>query len=355
VGVVVIAEAGVNHNGSCEMGVQLIDAAARAGADAVKFQTFRAASLATPAAPKAGYQQRTTDAAESQHEMLRKLELSPADHHVLLAHARSRGIAFLSTPFDLDSVVLLTRELGLSTLKISSGDLTNAPLLLEAARAAGRVILSTGMATLAEVQDAVGVLAFGWSEAAGAAPGRAAFEAAWASAAGRQLVRERAVLLHCTTEYPAPVDEVNLRAMDRLAQAFGVPVGYSDHTRGIHIPVAAVALGAVMIEKHLTLDRGLPGPDHAASLEPDELAAMIRQVREVERALGDGIKRPMPSELGNREVARKSLVAQRALSRGEPMSLACKRPGTGRSPFDFWALDGQPAGRDYAADEAIDD
>lgn len=353
--VFIIAEAGVNHNGSREMAMRLIDAAARAGADAVKFQSFSAASLVTRQAPKAGYQQRTTDAAESQFEMIRKLELSLDDHHALLAHARSRSIAFLSTPFDFESLALLTRELGLTTLKFSSGDLTNAPLLLAGAQAAERVILSTGMATLDEVEAALGVLAFGWTTGANAPPGRAAFAAAWASPAGRQAVRERAVVLHCTTEYPAPIDEVNLRAMDSLAQAFDVPVGYSDHTRGIHIPVAAVARGATVIEKHLTLDRGLPGPDHAASLEPGELAAMVSQVREVERALGDGVKRAMPSELGNREVARKSLVAARPLRRGEPLELACKRPGQGRSPFDYWGLSGLPASRDYEADEAIDD
>lgn len=353
--VTVIAEAGVNHNGSRDMALQLIDAAAGAGADAVKFQTFRADALVTRAAPKAGYQQRTTDAAESQHEMLRQLELSREDHQALLAHARARGIEFLSTPFDAQSVALLTRELGLDTLKISSGDLTNAPLLLDAARAARRIILSTGMATLEEVQEALGVLAFGWSAPQDVIPGRAAFKAAWASASGQQAVRERAVVLHCTTEYPAPIDDVNLRAMDSLAQAFGVPVGYSDHTQGIHVPVAAVARGAVLIEKHLTLDTNLPGPDHAASLEPQAFAGMVRQIRDIERALGDGVKRPMPSELSNRDMARKSLVARQAVAQGEPLALACKRPATGRSPFDFWALEGQPATRAYAADEAIDE
>jgi N-acetylneuraminate synthase len=353
--VYIIAEAGVNHNGSREMALKLVDEAAAAGADAVKFQTFSAAKLVARHAPKADYQKRTTDAGESQFEMIRKLELTLDDHEALLAHCKARGIAFLSTPFDSDSLRLLTGPFGLTTVKVSSGDLTNAPFLLEIARAARRVILSSGMATVSEIEAALSVLAFGFTAAADARPGRAAFEQAWASAAGQQALRERAVLLHCTTEYPAPVDEVNLRAMDSLGAAFGVPMGYSDHTRGIHIPVAAVARGATMIEKHFTLDREMPGPDHKASLEPDELAAMIHAIREVERALGDGIKRPTASEWKNRDVARKSLVAARDLKRGEPLELACKRPGTGRSPFDFWDLSGRKAARDYSADEVVDE
>jgi N-acetylneuraminate synthase len=351
----IIAEAGVNHNGSLDMALKLVEAAAAAGADAVKFQTFNANRLASRHAEKAQYQVKTTGSGESQLEMLRKLELSPADHDTLITHALARGIEFLSTPFDTESLHLLTRRFGLTTIKISSGDLTNAPLLLDVARASRNVILSTGMATLAEVEAALGVLAFGWTAPANAAPGRAAFEQALASDLGQQALRQQVILLHCTTEYPAPINEVNLRAMDTLGAAFGLRVGYSDHTAGIHVAIAAVARGAVLVEKHFTLDRNLPGPDHKASLVPTELLDMVSAIRDVERSLGDGIKRPAPAELGNRAVARKSLVAARDLRVGEPIELECKRPGSGISPFRYWDLLGREARRDYEADEALDE
>lgn len=351
----VIAEAGVNHNGDLGMALRLVDAAAEAGADAVKFQSFRSADLVAQHAPKAEYQLRTTDNNESQFEMIRRLELDPAAHDTLHRHCVARGIEFLSTPFDTTSLHMLVERFAMRTIKVSSGDLNNAPFLLDIARASQRVILSTGMATLADIEAALGVLAFGWSpDALNTPPSRSAFEAAFASIEGQQHLRERVVVLHCTTEYPAPCNEVNLRAMSTLAAAFPVSVGYSDHTQGIHIPLAAVALGATLIEKHFTLDRELPGPDHKASLLPSELAAMVRGIREVEQALGDGIKRPTASEWKNRAVARKSLVAARDTRAGEPLDLACKRPGSGRSPLDFWQLQHQPASRDYAADEAID-
>jgi len=350
----IIAEAGVNHNGSLPMALALVDAAAEAGADAVKFQTFRADTLVSRDAPKADYQKRSTDAAESQFEMLRQLELSLADHQALAAHAAARGVVFLSTPFDLDSLQLLIGTFAMRTIKVSSGDITNAPFLLGIARCAGSVILSTGMCALAEVEAALGVLAFGFTRDAGLRPARGSFEEAFCSAEGQEALRERVMLLHCTTEYPAPFAEVNLRAMDTLAQAFGLRVGYSDHTPGIHIPVAAVARGAAVIEKHFTLDRGLPGPDHKASLEPGELRAMVAAIRDVEASLGDGVKRPTASEWKNRLVARKSLVASRATAEGEPLVLACKRPGSGVSPFEFWNRDGRPAGRAYATDESLD-
>jgi len=349
-----IAEAGVNHNGSLDMAKRLIDAAAAAGADAVKFQTFRAEKLVTRDAPKAAYQKRSTDAAESQFAMIKALELGVAEHEALIAHAKAAGIEFLSTPFDSESLALLGR-LGLRTIKVSSGDLTNAPFLLEIARAAGRVILSTGMSTLDEVEAALGVLAFGFTSAGAAEPGRAVFEQAFASQAGHAELVRRVCVLHCTSEYPAPFDEVNLRAMDTMADAFALPVGYSDHTIGIHVAIAAVARGATMIEKHFTLDRSLAGPDHKASLEPAELARMVAEIRDVERALGDGIKRPTASELKNREVARKSLVAAHALTAGEALAIACKRPGTGMSPFDYWRMQSRTARRDYQADEALDE
>lgn len=350
----IIAEAGVNHNGSLELAKQLIDAAADAGADAVKFQTFRAEQLVARHAPKAEYQMRTTDAKESQFEMIRKLELTDADHEVLIAHARARRIEFLSTPFDAASLQLLTKRFGLTTIKISSGDITNAPFLLDIARVAQRVILSTGMSTLAEVEAALGVLAFGFIEP-NAIPQRNSFGEAYSSDAGQSALRDRVVLLHCTTEYPAPIFEVNLRAMDTMAAAFGLLIGYSDHTGGIHIPIAAVARGASIIEKHFTLDHNLPGPDHKASLEPVELQSMVVAIRDVEQCIGDGIKRPTASELKNRAIARKSLVAARPLVLGEPLAIVCKRPGYGVSPFEFWSREGRPAGRPYSADEVLDD
>jgi len=355
--VLIIAEAGVNHNGDLSLARQLIDVASEAGADAVKFQTFRADRLVSRKAPKAEYQTQTTDQAESQFEMIRKLELTEADHEVLIAHAEARGITFLSTPFDAPSLHLLTQRFGLQTIKIPSGEITNAPFLLAVARAARRVILSTGMSTLAEVEAALGVLAFGFTTPATSTPGRGDFERAFASNAGQQSLGDRTTLLHCTTEYPAPFGEVNLRAMDTLAAAFGLPTGYSDHTPGIHISLAAVARGARVIEKHFTLDRNLPGPDHRASLEPDELRDLVRQIREIEAALGDGIKRPAASEWKNRDVVRKSLVAAEEIRAGEKFTeenLACKRPGNGITPFAYWQTLGQTSGRDYNTDEVLD-
>lgn len=349
----VIAEAGVNHNGSLDMAIGLVDAAADAGADAVKFQTFNATQLVSRHAPKAVYQMLTTDAAESQFEMIRKLELGLPEHETIVAHARVRGIDFLSTPFDTGSLHLLTARFGVRTIKVSSGDLTNAPFLLDIARASSDVILSTGMATLAEVEAALGVLAFGWTDGGSTLPTRSAFECAYASDDGQDVLHRQVRLLHCTTEYPAPFAEVNLRAMDTLARAFGVRVGYSDHTHGIHVPIAAVALGAGVIEKHFTLDRKLPGPDHKASLEPNELSAMVSAIRDIERAMGDGIKRPTASESKNRGVARKSLVAARDVPAGEPLQVTCKRPGNGLSPFDYWSWQGRLTERAYAADEVI--
>jgi N-acetylneuraminate synthase len=349
----VIAEAGVNHNGAMDMALRLVDAAADAGADAVKVQSFRADRLVTRAARKAEYQERTTGSGGGQFEMLKALELSPSDHEALIARCRNRGIEFLSTPFDAESLRMLV-ELGLGTVKVSSGDLTDAPFLLEIARTGKRIILSTGMGTLAEVEAALGVVAFGATAEPAARAGPEAFRRAFASDAGQAALGDRVALLHCTTEYPAPFAEVNLRAMDTLAAAFGLPVGYSDHTPGEHVSIAAVARGARIVEKHFTLDRGLPGPDHKASLEPAELREMVRAIRDVESALGDGVKRPSPSEWKNREAARKSLVAAKSLEPGEPMELACKRPGSGVSPFEYWNRRGAAAPRAYEADEAID-
>lgn len=354
--VLVIAEAGVNHNGSLAMALDLVDAAAEAGADIVKFQTFQADRLASRAAPKAEYQERTTGGGESQLDMLRRLELSPAMHDALIVRCAERGIRFLSTPFDFGSLDLLVSRYDMPVIKLGSGELTNAPLLLAAARTGRGVILSTGMSTLAEVEQALGVLAFGYCQD-GPAPSRAAFEAAYGDPECRAILGARVTLLHCTTEYPAPFAEVNLRAMDTLRAAFGLPVGYSDHTVGTAIPIAAVARGATVIEKHFTLDRTLPGPDHKASLEPAELATMVTAIRQVEAALGDGIKMPAASERKNMVVARKSLVAARAIAVGELLddtAVAVMRPGNGRAPIALWDTLGSVAKRDYAEGECFE-
>ena len=352
----IIAEAGVNHNGSLEMGKRLVDVAADAGANAVKFQTFRANALATLEAPKAEYQRGLTDAGESQWEMLRALELSPSAHYDLITHCERRGIQFLSTPFDTESAIFLARTLDLPRIKLPSGEITNGPLLYCVAGTGKPVILSTGMSTLGEVEDALGVLALGYLND-GRMPSYESFQAAYASPEGMAQLQAKVILLHCTTEYPAPFVDVNLRAMDTLRDAFGLPVGYSDHTPGISISIAAVARGAVVVEKHFTLDRSLPGPDHKASLEPGELVDLVRAVRHVESALGSGRKYPASAEIKNRPIARKSLVAATTIDQGESFSAAnlqTKRPGTGISPMAHWGLIGQQANRTYKPDEQID-
>ena len=328
----IIAEAGVNHNGDPAIARALIDVAADAGADRVKFQTFVADRLVTAGSVKAPYQLLSTAADESQRAMLRRLELSREAHLDLLAHCKARGIRFLSTAFDLESVDLLA-ELGADCFKIPSGEITNLPYLRHVGRFGMPVLLSTGMADLNEVAAALDAL-----ERSGTP-------------------RARITVLHCTTEYPAPIAEVNLRAMTAMRDALGVAVGYSDHTLGIEVAIAAVALGAVVIEKHFTLDRNLPGPDHRASLEPDELRALVTSVRNVERALGDGVKRPTVSELANRAVARKSIVAARFIAAGEVLgddNLTVKRPGTGISPMLWDDIRGRGAPRDFAPDELIE-
>jgi N-acetylneuraminate synthase len=353
--VFVIAEAGVNHNGDLARAMALVDAAADAGADAVKFQTFRADALATAAAPKAAYQERQTGGGETQLAMLRRLELGQEAHRELAARCQAHGLAFLSTPFDEASLDFLAVGMRLPLIKIGSGDLTNAPLLLSAARHGLPVILSTGMSDLDEVAIALGALAFGYGEVATAQPGIAAFRTALSR--HQALLARRVTLLHCTTEYPAPIADTNLRAMHTLAQHFGLPVGFSDHTQGITAALAAVACGARVIEKHFTLDRTLPGPDHKASLEPPELVAMVRGIRDVELAMGDGDKQPRPVELSNRPIARRSVVAASVIPAGSKIrldQLGLKRPGTGIGPAHLWDLVGRTSNRDYTADEQID-
>ena len=355
--VFVIAEAGVNHNGDSDLAHRLVEAAAEAGADAVKFQTFKADKVVVPEAPKARYQVAATGEAEGQIEMLRKLELDHALHHALAARCSERGLEFMSTAFDTDSLGFLIEEVGLQRVKVPSGEITNGPLLLAMARAGLPIVLSTGMSTLEDVKTALQVLAFGLTGGQDRDASAEAMATALASPKGLAALRDTVTILHCTTEYPAPFEEANLRAMDSLAKAFGLPVGLSDHTPGIAVPIAAVGRGATFIEKHFTLDRSLPGPDHTASLEPDELSQMVTAIRQVERALGSGDKAPTASELGNREIARRSLVATAPIRKGEPFTaenLGALRPGNGRSPNDYWSLLDRPAPRDYALHEMID-
>lgn len=354
--VYVIAEAGVNHNGELQRALEMVDVAAEAGADAVKFQTFDPAALVTAAAPQADYQIRNRGDSGSQLAMLAGLTLGRDEHHRLSAHCAHRGIDFLSSPFDPRSARFLIGEMGLMRLKLGSGELTNAPLLLQIARAGSDLILSTGMANLSEIRTALGVLAFGYM--GGEEPRHGTnFDSLLENDGAWTVLRRRVSLLHCTTEYPCPLEQVNLRAMDTLRDAFGLRVGYSDHTQGIEVSLMAAARGATILEKHFTLDRNLPGPDHAASVEPDELHDLVAGVRRVQLLLGSSDKRMTPIETGNRAVARKSLVATRAIARGEvfgPHNLGSKRPGTGRSPMDYWNVLGTPAPRSYAADEVIE-
>lgn len=327
----IIAEAGVNHNGDMELAKCLIDVAADAGADLVKFQTFSAERLATKSAPKADYQNQPYDRAESQFVMLKQLELSMQMHEVLIAHCQQRNIGFFSTGFDIQSLDYLA-SLGAERFKIPSGEITNLPYLRHIGGFGKPVILSTGMATLGEIEAALEAL-----ETAGTP-------------------RTHITALHCNTEYPTPAQDVNLRAMCSIRDALGVAIGYSDHTLGIEVPIAAVALGATVIEKHLTLDRNLPGPDHKASLKPDEFAAMVSAIRNIEQAMGDGIKRPSPSEAKNKPIARKSLVAAKQIRAGEQFTaenVTAKRPGSGISPMRWDEVVGRVAARDFAADELI--
>lgn len=330
--VFIIAEAGVNHNGDLHLAKQLIASAAEAGCDAVKFQTFSASKLVTQYAAKAGYQE-VNDGAGSQFEMLKRLELSREHHEILKSECANYGIEFLSTGFSIEDVKYLI-SLGIKRIKISSGDLTNLPLLNFAACSGLPILLSTGMADLGEVKASLIAL----------------------QKAGCPL--DQITALHCTSLYPAPAMTVNLRAMQTIQESCGVAIGYSDHTLGDEITVAAIALGATVIEKHITISRDLPGPDHRASLEPDQLKTMVRSIRSVELALGDGIKKPNLQELETRLIARRSIVAATPISQGELFSeanLTCKRPGVGISPMHWDQLMGHPSNRAYAVDECIDE
>ncbi len=327
--VFVIAEAGVNHNGDIKIAKQLIDTAREAGADAVKFQTFQADSLVCKTAEKANYQLETTDKAETQYDMIKKLELTRQMHQKLIEHCVKKNIMFLSTPFDLKSIKLLS-ELGIQIYKIPSGEITNLPYLREIAKQHKKIILSTGMSNMEEVKAAVNIL--------------------------KNNGAEDVTLLHCNTQYPTPVSDVNLLAMVKMREETGLPVGYSDHTQGIEIPIAATALGAVVIEKHFTLDKNMEGPDHKASLEPQELKQMVAGIRKIEIALGSKIKQVSESEIPNVAIVRKSIVAAANIKKGEmytEKNLTTKRPATGINPMLWDEMIGKMANRDYKADEII--
>jgi N,N'-diacetyllegionaminate synthase len=327
----IIAEAGVNHNGSIDIAKKMIEVAKECGADAIKFQTFKAENIISKFAPKAEYQKKTTEKNESQLEMVKKLELSFEDFVELKKYCDEIGIMFMSTPFDFESIKFLN-NLGMEIFKIPSGEITNILYLERIGKLNKKIILSTGMADLGEIEDALDVLIQSGTH------------------------RENITVLHCNTEYPTPFEDVNLLAMLTIKEAFKVNVGYSDHTPGIEVPIAAVALGASVIEKHFTLDKNLPGPDHKASLEPDELKTMITAIRNIEKALGNGIKKPSPSELKNRPIARKSIVAKKKIRKGEVFTeenITVKRPGTGITPMRWYEFIGKVAERDYEEDELI--
>jgi N,N'-diacetyllegionaminate synthase len=329
--VFIIAEAGVNHNGSVELAKKLIDVASDSGADAVKFQTFKAEKLVSKKAQKAEYQKQTTELQESQYEMIKKLELDRGMHLELISYCRQKNIMFLSTPFDHDSISLLS-EMGLEIFKIPSGEITNLPYLKVIGGLNKQVILSTGMADIGEIEDALDLLISSGTS------------------------KDNITVLHANTEYPTPMCDVNLKAMNTIAKTFKVKVGYSDHTLGIEVPIAAVAMGAVVIEKHFTLDKTMAGPDHKASLEPCELKAMVSSIRNIEQALGHGIKKPSPSEIPNMAIARKSIIALKSIAKGEKYTeenIGIKRPGNGISPMRWDEFIGAVAQRDYQEDELI--
>ena len=325
----IIAEAGVNHNGDIEIAKKMIDAASVAGADAVKFQTFKAERIVSINAPKAEYQIENTNNTESQYQMLKKLEIDKETHLELMEYCKEKNIMFLSTPFDIDSVRMLM-ELGIEIIKIPSGEITNLPYLREVAKQKKKVILSTGMSNMQEVKDAVGIL--------------------------RQNGTEDITVLHCNTQYPTPMEDVNLRAMISMGKELELPVGYSDHTQGIEVPIAAVAMGATVIEKHFTLDKTMEGPDHKASLEPEELRKMVKSIRNIEKALGDGIKTISESEKDNLSIVRKSIVASCRIEKGElftEKNLTVKRPGNGISPMKWDEIIGKVSDKTYEVDEVI--
>lgn len=352
----IIAEAGVNHNGSKDFAFQLVKKASDAGADIVKFQTFKAEELASSLAEQAEYQQVNTKVIESQQEMLKRLELTQELHHEISDYCSKLGIEFLSTPFDFSSLKFLSEAFDMPILKLPSGELTNAPLVLAFARTGKDMIVSTGMASMDEISHCLKVISFGYLAPEGAVPDANSLEYYYQDERAQSLLKERVTLLHCTTEYPAPKAEVNLSAMDTMRKEFGLSVGYSDHTEGIEIAIAAAAMGASVIEKHFTLDKTMEGPDHKASLEPAELKQLVSSIRNVEKAIGDGKKQAAPSEIKNSAIARKSLIAARDIAKGSILTsedIIIQRPGTGISPTKYWDVLGTEAISDYSKGDLI--
>ena len=353
--VFVIAEAGVNHNGSLNLAEKLIDVAVEAKADAVKFQTFKTELCITKTAKRAAYQ-KAEGQADNQFDMVKKLELSQDDFRYLCRYCERRGIQFLSTAFDIPSLKFLAEELQQPSIKIPSGDVLNGPLLLAAARTGKEILLSTGMCHLGDIELALGVLAFGFLDDGSVPQSHEIFKDMFSSEEGWQMLRSRVSLLHCTTEYPAPFKDVNLKTMQTLGAAFDLAVGISDHSMGIEVPIGAVALGATVVEKHFTLDRDMEGPDHKASLNPDDLASMISAIRNISISIGDGRKFPRQSEIKNIEIARKYIVAARPIKAGQVIAegdIIAKRATKGISPVFYWDILGSTSDRDYMIDDVI--
>ena len=350
----IVAEVGVNHNGSTKKALELIDAAAYAGVDAVKFQTYKTENYVTKNAEKAKYQKETTGIAQNQFEMIKELELSFETYYKLKERCLEKGVMFLSTAFDNQSLDFLIHQIDIDLLKIPSGEITNGPYLLDHAKHKKKMIVSTGMCTFDEIETALGVLAFGLLKQSN--PSKKSFKVAYASDEGKNILKKYVTLLHCTSNYPAEFEEINLNAMLELKNKFNLQIGYSDHTRGTLVSSLAAAMGAKYIEKHFTLDQQLPGPDHLASLEPEELKNLVKTIRDVEVILGTSLKVPQKSEIQVKKVVRRSIVANEKIKKGDffnEQNLAIKRPASGRNPMDFWNILGQKSDRDYDPDEII--
>lgn len=351
----IIAEAGVNHNGCLQQAYELVDIAVEAKVDAIKFQTFNAKKLVTPTADKANYQKTLTDPAETQYLMLKRLELSKKQYKELFHYCEQQKLPFISTPFDLESADFLLNELKLSTVKVSSGDITFGPLLLALSRSDCHIILSSGMTLLGDIESALSVIAYGMLHKTGFPTSEERLsilsnERTW------ELLKEKVTLLHCTSSYPAAAEHINLSAIETLRQAFGLSTGFSDHSTGIAIPIAAAALGASVIEKHFTIDKKLPGPDHKASLNPPELTKMVKAIREVNCAMGSRHKRLTHAEIDNVQCVRRSIILNAPINCGEFITeehLSCMRPGMGISPMEYWDFIGKPANRTYQAGELL--
>jgi N-acetylneuraminate synthase len=352
----VIAEAGVNHNGIYENAIKLVDEAKNAGADAVKFQTFITENCLSKSISKADYQINSTGAG-SQYEMVKSLELTFEEHKKLKEYCDLVKIDYLSTAFDFESLDFLTLDLKLNKLKIASGEITNSPLLLAHAKTGCELILSTGMCTLGDIENALGVIAFGLINDTSKLPSKTEFSKAYFSNIGQELLKDKVTILHCTTEYPAPFDEINLNAIETIQKAFGIRIGYSDHSEGITVPILSVAYNVTIIEKHFTLDKNMEGPDHLASLEPAELRMMIQSVRQAEKALGSSSKRPSESEMRNLGMVRKVILAKQAIMEGDVFTsdnLCIKRGEGAVEPSEYWALLGLNANKNYEVDDSID-